>query len=150
MRPETVGRALGIGLRVAGRIAGQRIGAASGGEQHVPARGSEGMRFPADSRPNPAGRSARGSLARGIAGLLGPLRRVGGTLWLEVIGVFFFLPVVVFAPTLWRTRSSFAHGPDHRTFVASAVLVAVFLYLGISSFWRARRRSVGSPTSAPK
>jgi hypothetical protein len=48
--------------------------------------------------------------------------------------------VLVFAPTLWRTRLSYAHGPDHRTFVASAVVVVVFFYLGVSSFWRARRK----------
>jgi hypothetical protein len=54
--------------------------------------------------------------------------------------VFFLLPVVVFAPVLWRTRASWQHGPDHRTFVAAAVVVAVFLYLGATSFLRARRR----------
>jgi hypothetical protein len=66
---------------------------------------------------------------------------VGGILWLEITGAFFLLPVVVFAPNAWRTRASWLHGPDHRTFLASVVVVAVFLYLGVSSFWRARRRS---------
>jgi hypothetical protein len=84
-------------------------------------------------------RTGRG-LAGGIGGFLRPFRRVGGILWLEVTGVFFLLPAVVFAPTVWRTRLSFAHGPDHRTFWVSAVVIAVFLYLGVSSFWRARRR----------
>ena len=64
----------------------------------------------------------------------------GGILWLEVTGVFYLLPVLVFTPTLWRTRSSFAHGPDHRTFVASAIVIVIFFYLGVSSFWRARRK----------
>jgi len=48
--------------------------------------------------------------------------------------------VLVFAPTLWRTRASYAHGPDHRTFLVTAAVMAVFLYLSVSSFWRARRR----------
>ncbi|MGB6722591.1 MAG: hypothetical protein WBE72_17470, partial [Terracidiphilus sp.] len=90
-----------------------------------------------------AGRaSARtgGGVAKGVGGFLRPFRRVGGILWLEVTGVFFLLPVLAFAPTLWRTRLSYAHGPDHRTFWASALVVVVFLYLGLSSFWRARRR----------
>ena len=61
-------------------------------------------------------------------------------MWLEVTGVFFLLPVVVFIPTLWRTRASWMHGPDHRTFVASAIVVVIFSYLGATSFWRARKR----------
>ncbi len=77
---------------------------------------------------------------RGVGGFLRPFQRVGGILWLEVTGVFFFLPVLVFAPTLWRTRLSYAHGADHRTFVASAIVVVVFFYLGATSFWRARRK----------
>jgi hypothetical protein len=65
---------------------------------------------------------------------------VGGILWLEVMGAVFLLPVAVFAPTLWRARTSYAHGPDHRTFLATAGVMLVFLYLSASSFWRARRR----------
>jgi hypothetical protein len=56
------------------------------------------------------------------------------------VSVFFLLPVVAFAPVLWRTRASWHDGPDHRTFLACAVVMVVFLYLGVSSFWRARRR----------
>jgi hypothetical protein len=75
-----------------------------------------------------------------LRGFLRPFGRVGGILWLEVTGVFFFLPVVVFGPTLWRTRLSWAHGPDHRTFLIAAGIVALFLYLSVTSFLRARRR----------
>ncbi len=84
--------------------------------------------------------SARGSVSQGVGGFLRPFRRVGGILWLEVTGVFFLLPVLVFAPTVWRTRLSWAHGPDHRTFVASAIVIVVFFYLGVTSFLRARRK----------
>jgi type VI protein secretion system component VasK len=75
-----------------------------------------------------------------VGGFLKPFRRIGGILWLEVTGGFFLLPVVVFAPTLWRVRRSWAEGPDHRLFLATAGVMAVFLYLSVSSFWRARRR----------
>jgi hypothetical protein len=75
-----------------------------------------------------------------LGGFLRPFRRVGGILWLEITGVFFLLPAVVFAPLVWRTHLSWAHGPDQRTFWVSALVVAVFLYLGVSSFWRARRK----------
>jgi len=131
MRPQTVGRVLGIGLRVAGRVASQRLGAAEASPQPVPDT----------HRSNSGNPRQPGNLKSGLTGLFKPFRRVGGILWLEVTGVFFLLPVLVFSPTLWRTRQSFAHGPDHRTFVASAIVVAVFLYLGVSSFWRAHQRS---------
>ena len=144
MRPETIGRVLGTGLRVAGRMAGERIteatspssvnaGADLGGTQRV-------SDAPRKNAPRPPATQKTGSVTRGLAGFLKPFRDVGGKLWLEVTGVFFLLPVLVFAPTVWRTRASFAAGPDHRTFVASAIVVAVFFYLGVTSFWRARRK----------
>jgi hypothetical protein len=134
MRAQTIGRFLGIGLRVAGRIAGQRMTASAPSATTAPATQAVGARAQA------AGEATR-SLARGAGGFLRPFRRVGGILWLEVVGAFFLLPVAVFAPTLWRTRLSYAHGPEHRLFLVTAVVVVIFLYLGLSSFWRAHRRS---------
>jgi hypothetical protein len=149
MRPQSIGRALGIGLRVAGRIAGQRMAASGQAAEARPAATAPaadrldgaGAARKADARASgrTAGLTSRG-VVRGVGGFLRPFRRVGGIIWLEVMGVFFFLPVVVFAPTLWRARASWAHGPDHRLFIVTAGVVAVFLYLSVSSFWRARRR----------
>ncbi|MGD0830753.1 MAG: hypothetical protein ABR907_07410 [Terracidiphilus sp.] len=138
MKPESVGRVLGVGLRVAGRIAGERIAASaqnSGRQQAAAAVAAGGTAV-----QGKAGRPTAGGLARGVGGFLKPFRRIGGILWLEVTGGFFLLPVVVFAPTLWRVRRSWAEGPDHRLFLATAGVMAVFLYLSVSSFWRARRR----------
>ena len=135
MKPQTIGRVLGIGIRVAGRMAGQRLAVAD--SPSVPQSGPPARDPRAQGRV--AGR-ASGSLARALGGFFRPFRRAGSIVWLEVTGVFFFLPVLVFAPTLWRTRLSYAHGPEHRTFVASAVVVVVFLYLGVTSFYRARKR----------
>jgi hypothetical protein len=87
-----------------------------------------------------AGHASR-NVAKGLGGFLRPFRRVGGILWLEVTGVFFLLPVLVFSPYLWRMRASWAQGPDHKAFLETAVVVVVFFYLGVTSFWRARRRS---------
>lgn len=135
-----IGRVLGTGLRVAGRVAGQRMVAGQAAVSTETRSSHESARDAnASARGRAAGQAGAG-VARGLAGFFKPFRDVGGKLWLEVTGVFFFLPVLVFAPTMWRTRASFAHGPDHRTFVASAVVVVVFFYLGVSSFWRARRR----------
>jgi hypothetical protein len=93
----------------------------------------------AAARGRAAGQVTRGA-TRGVSGFFKPFKAVGGKILLEVLGVFFLLPVVVFAPVLWRTRTNWQHGPDHRTFVAAAVVVVVFLYLGVTSFWRARRQ----------
>jgi len=129
MKPHSIGRALGIGLRIAGRIAGEQVA----GSTAAPPVGSTATQSRA------AGQAAKG-LARGIGGFLRPFARVGGILWLEVVGVFFLLPVVVFAPTLWRIRASWLRGPDHRTFLVTAGIMAIFFYLSVSSFWRARRK----------
>ncbi len=144
MKPQTIGRVLGIGMRVAGRMAGQRLaGAGQGTASH---NASRPVTVPGVGR-QPSGRAtgqaagrASGSLARGLGGFVRPFRRLGGILFLEVVGVFFALFVLVFAQTMWRMRASYAHGPDHQKFLISAGLLVVFLYLTISSFWRAQRK----------
>jgi hypothetical protein len=141
MKPQNIGRALGIGLRVAGRVAGQRMAASAQRAASPPAVSPMAAPSAAQSRATGqvAGQAARGA-TRGVGGFLKPFRRVGGIVWLEVTGVFFALPVLVFGPVLWRTRMSWAHGPDHRTFLVTAGIVLLFLYLSLSSFWRARHR----------
>jgi len=148
MKPQTIGRVLGIGMRLAGRLASQSLaGSGQGGAAGSAGRTGprpvtvEGVGGPVD--PRVAGRTtgrAKGSIARGVGGFLRPFGKVGGKLWLEVTGVFFLLPVLVFGPTVWHTKASYVHGPDHRTFLVSAFVVVVFLYLGLSSFWRAWRK----------
>jgi hypothetical protein len=159
MKPQTIGRALGIGLRVAGRMAGERMaGERVAGERvagqssaaNAPGKQSQLGQPPATSGAEQAGEPVRatihvagkatGSLARGVGGFLRPFQRVGGILWLEVTGVFFALPVVVFAPAVWRSRLSWASGPDHRTFLISLGIVLLFSYLSVTSFLRARRK----------
>jgi len=151
MKSRNIGRALGIGVRVAGRIVGRRIAGSTSptGSSTQPTRS---VMHPQPARPaaassriaaQSAGRIATQtgrSLSQGIGGLLRPFRRVGGILWLEVTGVFFLLPVIVFAPTLWRASAAYSHTSDHRTFWATVIVVTVFLYLSLTSFWRARRR----------
>lgn len=133
VKPESIGRVLGIGLRVAGRVAGQRIASQSG--QPAPQQGQPDTA----ARARAAGQTTR-NVGRGVFGFLKPFRTVGGKIWLEVVGAFFFLPVLAFAPVLWRTRASWQQGPDHRAFLAASVITVIFLYLGVSSFWRAGRR----------
>jgi len=154
MRPRYIGRALGICVRVTGRFARQVIadqtqsGAPSGLQSAAAMpQASVSQGFDSTVRSRTAGQTA-GKVAtqtgrnfsQGVGGFLRPFRRVGGILWLEVTGVFFLLPVIIFAPTLWRAGVAYPHSGDHRTFWVTAFVVSVFLYLGISSFWRARRR----------
>jgi hypothetical protein len=147
MRAQFIGRVLGSGLRVAGKMAGERLAAAA---EPTSARQ---VTYPAQAQPQPVASTAdrvkaaaqtaaksSGGVARGVGGFLRPFRRVGGIIWLEVTGVFFLLPVVVFGPNLWRMRASWAQGPDHRMFLITTGVVVVFLYLGVTSFWRARRK----------
>ena len=144
MRPQSIGRFLGIGLRIAGRIAGQHIAAATetaATPLPLQALDEAAANRRADNRAagRAAGQASRG-MARGVGGFLRPFRRVGGALWLEITGAFFFLFVLAFARGMWRARASYAHGPDHLRFLGYAAVAAVFLYLTVSSFWRARKR----------
>jgi len=148
MKAERIGRVLGIGVRVAGRVAGQRMAESGARAAGGPQAGANAqVRAVADTVAEAAMQARRAAVpagrgvAKGVGGMLRPFQRAGGILWLEITGAFFLLPVVVFAPNIWRMRASWATGPDHRTFLASVVVVAVFLYLGVSSFWRARRRA---------
>jgi hypothetical protein len=143
VKPQTIGRVLGVGLRVAGRMAGhvimgEPVQGAAAPQQTGPVTSATANRGLAD-HARAAGQATRG-VTRGLGGFFKPFRNVGGKIWLEVTGVFFLLPVLVFTPVLWRTRANWQQGPDHRTFLSAAVIIAVFLYLGVSSFWRAARR----------
>jgi hypothetical protein len=88
----------------------------------------------------PDKKMVRESVARGVGGFLRPFARVGGILWLEVTGSLFLLFALVLLPALWRTRPAHLSGPYERSFLVAAGIAAMFLYLGISSFWRARKR----------
>jgi hypothetical protein len=146
MRPEEIGRRFGIGVRVAGRIAKDRVESNKPGapNAHTDPSASAGARaaqsaHAASHRGRLAGRAARAA-GRGVGGFLRPFSRVGGILWLEVTGFFFGLFAVFFAATLWRSRTDYAQGPHHQQFLIAAVLMIVFAYLSISSFLRANRR----------
>jgi len=136
MRSQKIGRVFGIGLRVAGRVAGQRMSAGAPASENTSAAPAAAA---ASVRGRAAGKTAKG-VARGVGGFLRPFLRVGGTVGLQVMGVLFLLPVAVYAPALWRTRACWAQGPDHRLFLVTAVVMGVFLYLSVSSFWRAGKR----------
>jgi len=160
MKPNEFGRRLGIGVRIAGRIAKQRLEenpAATQTGQPQPAllpnigqmhaqvtaqiTSQTGSQIREASREvtkkAPAYARAAG---RGAGAFLRPFGRVGGILWLEVTGFFFGLFAVYFAQDIWRTHASYAAGLQHQRFLIAVALTGLFGYLSISAFWRAKRR----------
>jgi hypothetical protein len=143
MKPQTVGRVLGVGLRVAGRMAGQRLGASASSSAAPAAAAPKAVGGNGAAAIGQAARNAgvvASSVGKGMGGFLRPFRRVGGIVFLEVTGAFFFLFVIVFGNWAWKLHAEYGHGPEHSKFLVYAVLTAVFLYLSVSSFWRARRK----------
>jgi hypothetical protein len=122
-------------------MAGQRL-AGSGASAPVTVAGVGG---PATSRGSgrQAGRTTArvgGSVARGVGGFLRPFGRVGRKILLEVTGVFFLLFVLIFGNWAWKLHADYLRGPEHVRFLVYAGMMLVFLYLTVSSFWRARRK----------
>lgn len=144
MEPRNIGRALGIGVRVAGRIAGQKVvGSTASGAHQPPAQAQRAGVSASVSAPGPTPQAAVRAAAetgrnvsKGVGGFLRPFRRVGGIVWLEATGTFFLLFALLFALRLWQNWSRMTAVSRDLT-IGAAVL---FLYLGVSAFWRARRR----------
>lgn len=149
MKPQTIGRLLGIGVRVVGRMAGQHLAAGAQAATKLPASRSvvgpaaiEGAPGPVNAGVASARRAgvAAGAMGRGVGGFLKPFRRVGNIVFLEIVGVFFLLFALGFGNWAWRMRAQMVHGPEHRKFLVYAAMMVVFLYLSVSSFWRSRRK----------
>ena len=152
MKPSEIGRRLGIGVRVAGRIATEAAQdrtahSGPGPGQAVPRQtvanlAAEVRGAQSDMRQQVTGVASRASRSagRGVGGFLRPFSRVGGILWLEVTGFFFGMFAAWFALDLWKARQSYVHGPDHQRFLIDCALTALFVYLCVSSFLRAQRR----------
>jgi hypothetical protein len=77
-------------------------------------------------------------LRRAVAALLRTLH----LLWLEVTGLFFVVFALVGAAATWREYQAYAAGkigPGRA--LAAALFCLVFVYFGVTSFWKARRGS---------
>jgi hypothetical protein len=144
MRPRYIGRALGIGVRIAGRIAGQRSAGSAQSAASAPHVNAQSVvaanrvaqvQSQARAAASVAAQTSRG-VSKGIGGFLRPFRRVGGIVWLEVTGTFFLLFATLFALRLWQSWSRI--GGVSRDFAIGAAVV--FLYLGVTSFWLAQHR----------
>ena len=149
MEPNRFGRKLGIGVRVASRMAKERAAQAKAASANPSAPQAAtatqaAPRTPPPSTPKknyiePARRVGQGTRRFGQA-FFGPLKHVSGTLWLEITGLFFALFAIFFGQNAWRTRASALHGSEHAHFLLYAVVTLVFLYFCVSSFVKAARR----------
>ena len=149
MEPNRFGRKLGIGVRVASRMARERAAkAASAAPQSATATATPPPTppRPAKNYAEPARRVGQSSRRVGDAtrrfgqAFFGPLKHVSGTLWLEITGLFFALFAIFFGQNAWRTRLSVLHGPEHNLFLLYAVVTLAFVYFCVSSFVKAARR----------
>ncbi|TCK71518.1 hypothetical protein [Acidipila rosea] len=128
MQPDTFGRKVGIGLRVAGRLLRSRAGdAAVAARRDAPVYLERGRAV------------AKGSRKLGSS-LWQPVAHAGSVLWLEVTGLFFALFALFFLQNLYRLRDAWRTGAEHQHFVLYVIFAVLFAYFSASSFYRARRR----------
>jgi hypothetical protein len=156
MEPHRFGRKLGIGVRVASRMAKERAAkaAASAPQAAATQSASQSNTTPRPPIPQSAknyvepvrrvGQSSRriGDATRRFGkAFAGPLLHVSGTLWLEITGLFFALFAAFFGQNAWKIRASALHGPDHAHFIIATIATLVFAWFSISSFVKAEQRS---------
>jgi hypothetical protein len=153
MRPIHLGRALGIGVRLASNKILPPAPMAPTPAQQVEQQRRAGVA--SEQRVQKAaemGRKARrvGREGRRLgASVWNPFAHASSILWLEVTGLFFAMFAVLFAQHAWVLRrawrdnttalATLAH--DHQHFLLYCALAALFLYFTTSSFVRASARS---------
>jgi Flp pilus assembly protein TadB len=139
MKPESFGRKLGIGVRVAARMVGERAAdAAQASRAQAPELAQATLQRTAKVAEKT--RAVTRASRRFGEAIWGPIVHLGGVLWLEITGLFFALFALFFAQSVYRLRHAYLAGPDHQRFLVYAALTLVFSYFTISSFYRARRK----------
>ena len=140
MEPNTVGKKLGVGVRVASKMLMER--ASQGAPEPAATSDAGPQRPPAASHQVYAARGkavAKGSRKFGEA-VWRPFVHASGVLWLEVTGLFFGIFTLFFATNAYKLRQEWKIGPDHQRFVVYTVVTLIFAYFTFSSFYRARRK----------
>ncbi|MFT4113691.1 hypothetical protein [Silvibacterium sp.] len=139
MKPERVGRGLGVGLRVASGMLRERASqAAQQTTQHVQQQAPVYK-----ERVRQAGETARTVRREGKRfgeSIWGPFVHAGGVLWLEITGVFFAIFGLFFVQSAWKLRQNWHAGDEHVHFVTYAALALIFFWFAMSSFLGARKK----------
>ncbi len=138
MRPEKLGRALGIGVR----LASQRILPAAPPAPTAAERQAATARRVrrGEALGHKARRTREGGKRLGRA-VWNPFATATGTLWYEITGMFFALFALFFGQHMWSMHTGWRSGPQHRDFLLYAMLSLLFAWFAISSFRRARKRA---------
>ena len=153
MRSKTFGRALGIGVRVAGKALLEEKPLSPKAKQ-----AAEQARLQAVRQAGERGRAAGTTLGvstrklshgtRNVAqgsrnfahAVWNPFAVASSVLWLEITGMFFALFALFFTQHLYTLRGSWRSGPEHSRFLLYALLVVLFTYFAATSFLRASRK----------
>jgi hypothetical protein len=152
MEPKKVGRALGIGVRVASNMVRQRVAQAAAAPATPVAaaipRPPEPPPPPRPAVPGPrkTATAKRGAKAFGQA-ILGPFTHAGSILWLEITGLFFALFALFFVQSVYRVHTSWRQGPEHAHLLLYCLLAVGFGWFSVSSFTRAYRKNKRGPQS---
>jgi hypothetical protein len=138
MEPNTLGRKLGIGLRIASKMLLDRA-TSPAAAPHVPPTAA-----PPTPRPSPVyaarGKEVVRSTRKFGESVWRPFTHASGVLWLEVTGLFFGIFTLFFAVNTYKLRHEWAIGPDHQRFLVYTVVTGIFGYFTFSSFYRARKK----------
>jgi hypothetical protein len=141
-----VGRALGIGARVASNMVRQRLAQATAAPA---APVADAIPLAPDPAPRPrppvpgpskTATAKRGAKAFGQA-VLGPFTHAGSILWLEITGLFFALFALFFVQSVYRVHTAWRQGPEHNHLLLYCVLAIGFGWFSVSSFIRAYRKT---------
>lgn len=142
MKPESFGRRLGIGVRVAAHMVQERAAEASQRPLNLSTRvpdlaqaASQKTRTVAE-KTKAVGRASK----RFGEALWGPVVHLGGVLWLEITGLFFAIFALYFAQNAYQLRHAYRSGAEHQRFLLYVALTLIFAYFTTTSFYRARRK----------
>lgn len=141
MHAERFGKALGFGMRQAGRAVARAAEAAAA---PAPASGRAPV-APARHRHAAVEGGHAGGLRQGArqfsAAVVRPAKRAGSVLWLEVTGFLFGMIAAVAAAGVWAGRAHLRPGPGQAHELMGVGMLVVFGWFAGSNFVRARRRS---------
>jgi hypothetical protein len=165
MEPNRIGRALGIGARVAGaklREQADRLGSPEAQQAAARAKAAAAQaarNFRAAQTSAGSAQAAAGSAGSGVgmaeaasagtrrlargAGRFGsaffrPFAHASSQLWNEITGIFFALFAVFFIEHTWMVYRTARWGDRHLFLYGGLALV--FVWFAGSTFWRVRRR----------
>lgn len=132
MKPDRVGRKLGVGVRVASGMLRERT------SQSVETVRQDAPVYAARGKSAVAGAQRRAK--RFGESVWGPFVHAGNVLWLEITGLFFALFSLFFIQGVYRLRAEWRTGPNHQRLIIYAAVAVVFLYFAVSSFYRAHKK----------